>query len=304
MTSFTVPRSLNVAVTGSAGFLGRPLCEALLRRSHRVMPIDLADGCDIFDGSITSRLQDIEVLVHLAGPSSSLLFVQDPAGAHRTAIDGLRNVLHGYRGRFVFPSSCTIYGESAVPVAESQPLPSPPNLYAAAKVEAEAILRQSRIEGQDVRIARIFTGYGAGELDKLAYASTVSKFIYEMIHDRRPTIFADGQQSRDYVFIADIVAILIKMVEADRCPPIVNVGTGIGTSSLSLVEAINSTLGTHIMPRFIPAPIGYVGSIVANPGLAHEELGWRAETTLQVGVRSTCNYLVSMLRKHPKQRID
>ena len=224
-------------MTGSEGFIGRPICQKLISLGYEVMSFDRKLGQD------ATREEDVikvasyaEAVIHLGGPCSMLMFQENPHRSWVETIRGMKNILRYCSGRIVFPSTCTLYGESLLPVREDKELPPPPNLYAAAKMECERLCFQAAIRGADVRILRIFTGYGPGELQKGPYASPLMHFARNMLSGQRPVVYGDGTQIRDFVHIDDIVEFLVRGLETRSRERLFNVGSGKGTSFLKVLR--------------------------------------------------------------------
>ena len=146
-----------VLVTGSEGFIGRPICHKLLSLGYEVIPFDKRLGLDATrQEDVIKAASNANAVIHLGGPCSMLMFQENPQRSWIEAIKGMKNILRYCPGRIVFPSTGTLYGQSNLPVLEDKELPPPPNLYAAAKIECERLCFQAVSHGADVRILRIF----------------------------------------------------------------------------------------------------------------------------------------------------
>ncbi|HEV3471248.1 MAG TPA: NAD(P)-dependent oxidoreductase [Pyrinomonadaceae bacterium] len=282
----------SVLVTGSEGFIGGALSAGLKAAGYDVIPFDLRLGQDVTDEALLeAALAGADGVVHLGSPSSALMYVEGHEQAWSQSVAGLTNILKNFRGRVVFPSTCTLYGDSRQPVTEGRQLPHPPNAYAAAKVECERLCFLYNLKGADVKVLRIFTGYGPGEWYKGAYSSPLTRFLRYIAEGERPVVYGDGRQIRDFVFVDDIVAALIRALETDSEECLFNIGTGRGSSFLEVINLLNREVGARAEPYFVAPPAGYVASVIADVGLARRELGYAPEVRLEEGVRRTVHEL-------------
>jgi UDP-glucose 4-epimerase len=275
-----------VLVTGSSGFLGTAVSALLTARGYEVLPFDLVSGPDVtVESDLRPALEAADAVVHLAAPCSALMFRETPVESWDTTIRGMANVLQYARGRVVLASTCTLYGDSPLPVTEDHLLPAAPNLYAAGKLECERLCFLSALtRGTDVKICRVFSGYGPGERFKGPYASPVMHFLRDLHHGRRPRIFGDGSQIRDFVYIDDVAAHLVAALETKSKEYLFNVGTGLGTSFLEMTNLIGAALGREANPELVPAPPGYVANVVSDPSRSIRELGLKAQVGFAEGI--------------------
>jgi len=280
---------MRILVTGSKGFIGKNLLQHLKsRRDYEVEGFDIKDGQDVLNiNHVRKAVRDVDVVVHLAGKSSSHHFFEDPLKAWRTNVEGTANIVNelSREAKIIFLSTGTIYGDSAKPARESDPLPIPPNLYALSKLEGE---RLCLLHGNCV-ILRVFTGYGVGEEHKGAYASPIYKFVKSMLKGEPPLIYGDGKQVRDCIYISDIIKVIEFFIRNNPKHKILNVGTGVGTDFLSVIQIINNLLGTEISPVFTQPPKGYVGSIVADINLLKQEMDFNP-ISIEEGIKQLIRY--------------
>lgn len=290
----TAGKPKTVLVTGAAGFLGHAVAETLRRSGHGVISLDVRTGRDVLDkAAVETAVYGVGAVIYLAGPSSSLMYREEPARRWREAVRGLRNIMESFKGRIVFASTGTVYGDSITPAEEGRDLPPPPNLYAAAKLECERLCLLYNLKGGDAKIVRIFTGYGPGELTKGIYASPVWRFIEDIVRGVRPAVYGDGLQVRDFVFVHDIVTGLMRALQTDSREHVFNVGTGRGTRLLDLVHLISRQVGRSVDPILVEPPKGYVASVVADVSLARRELGFSAGVAIEDGIRLTFRELAA-----------
>lgn len=287
----------SVLVTGSSGFIGQALTQALEKRGYSVVPFDKIEGYDVLDKSnLGEALRQVDGVIHLGSPSSVLDYFEDQESFWNTTVIGLMNILELYKGRVVFPSTCTVYGQSLT-AKESQCLLEPPNSYAAAKIECERLCFLHNLTGGDVKIARIFTGYGPEEWVK-KYPSPVMLFIKDMCNGTRPIIYGDGSQIKDFVFIDDIVNYLIEVLETESQERIFNIGTSVGSSFLTIIDLINEALGTNTKPIFSKKPQNrrFIQTIVADMDLSINELKYAPSFSIEQGIKITTKKYLSSLK--------
>jgi UDP-glucose 4-epimerase len=302
-------------VTGGAGFIGSNLVDALLVRGDEATVVDdlstgrrsnldsaLAAGAelvelDIREGEKLSALaaeRRPERVFHLAAQIDVRKSLADPAFDAAINVGGTANVLEAARaggcGRVVFVSTGgAIYGEGegqGLPLDESTPI-APLSAYGQSKFAAEGYLalyeRLYGVSGVSLRLGNV---YGPRQ-DPLGEAGVIAIFCGALKERGRPTIFGDGTQTRDYIYVGDVVAAAIAAAGAEVSGPI-NIGTGKETTVLELVEALRGLGGTESFePEFAPPRAGEVQRIALDAGRAERELDWRPEMTLSEGLRVT-----------------
>jgi UDP-glucose 4-epimerase len=302
-------------VTGGAGFIGSNLVDALLARGDEVTVVDdlstgrlsnlepaLAAGAeldemDIRDGEALSALASQrrpELIFHLAAQIDVRKSLADPFFDASINVGGTANVLDAARacdcGRVVSISTGgAIYGEGEgqdLPLSEEAPI-APLSAYGQSKFCAEGYVslyeRLYGLSGVSLRLGNV---YGPRQ-DPLGEAGVIAIFCGLLKDGGRPTVFGDGTQTRDYIYVGDVVAAAIAAGDSGVGGPI-NVGTGLETSVLELVEALRGLSGGDgFEPEFAPARTGEVQRISVDPGRAERKLGWRAEMDLDEGLRVT-----------------
>ena len=293
----------SILVTGSSGFIGKAITDILVDRGYDVIRFDRQEGNDVLDRArLKTALSHADGVIHLGSPSSMLDHLKDRTGSWNNAITGLVNILELYKGRIVFPSTCTLYGSSEFPASETLQLPEPSNPYAAVKVECERLCLLYNLKGRNSKIVRIFTGYGPEEWQK-SYPSPVTNFIKEIYKGKNPSVYGDGTQVRDFVFIDDIVNCLVMVLETQSHEYIFNVGTGKATSFIEVIQLINRAMGIHSEPLFgkNDPPERYAQSIVADLTLSHLELGYKPSITIEEGIKRTVEaYITNEKRRSMK----
>ncbi|HST69614.1 MAG TPA: NAD-dependent epimerase/dehydratase family protein [Solirubrobacterales bacterium] len=304
-------------VTGGAGFIGSNLVDALLARGDEVAVVDdlstgrrvnlegaLAAGAelaelDIRDGETLAQLvseKRPEVVFHLAAQIDVRKSLEDPAFDAAINVGGTANVLEAAKaadcGRVVFVSTGgAIYGEGEgqqLPLSEEAPI-APLAAYGQSKYAAEGYLalyeRLYGLSGVSLRLGNV---YGPRQ-DPLGEAGVIAIFCGALKEGRRPTIFGDGSQTRDYIYVGDVVAAALAAAASEVTGPI-NIGTGRETSVLDLVKALRELSGDDdFQADLAPPRPGEVQRITLDAGRAERELGWKATIDLNDGLRHTLN---------------
>jgi UDP-glucose 4-epimerase len=304
-------------VTGGAGFIGSHLVDSLAARGDEVLvlddfssgkrenlagaleagaeviELDVADAQAMFDAVGGYRPQNV---FHLAAQIDVRRSMADPGFDARLNVVGTVNALEAATragvAKFVFTSTGgAIYGEGAersdeLPFAESARC-EPFSIYGQSKLAAEGYIDlYGRTRGLPATTVRLGNIYGPRQ-DPATEAGVVAIFCGVGRDGGRPTMFGTGEQTRDYVHVADVVAALIAAQESDDAGPI-NVGTGVETSVLRLAELVGRASGRDdFEPEFAPAREGEIERTVLDTAGAAERLGWRAERTIEAGIEQT-----------------
>jgi UDP-glucose 4-epimerase len=306
-------------VTGGAGFIGSNLVDALLARGDQVTVVDnlstgrmvnlepgLSAGAelvemDIRDGEALGRLAQEkrpEAIFHLAAQIDVRKSLADPFFDAGVNVGGTANVLEAARasecGRVVSISTGgAIYGEGQgqqLPLPEDAPI-APLSAYGQSKFAAEGYVslyeRLYGLSGVSLRLGNV---YGPRQ-DPLGEAGVIAIFCGLLKEGARPTVFGDGTQTRDYIYVGDVVSAALAAGDSEATGPI-NVGTGVETNVLELIEALRALGGREdFEPEFAPERTGEVQAISIDAGRAERELGWRAGMGLDEGLRVTLDSL-------------
>jgi UDP-glucose 4-epimerase len=306
---------MRTLVTGGAGFIGSNLVDALLARGDAVTVVDdlstgrrqnldaaLAAGAELAEldireaGPLAGLLAAArpEVVFHLAAQIDVRKSIADPAFDASINVGGTANLLEAARAvgspRIVFSSTGgAIYGEGEgqrLPLAEQAPI-APLSPYGQSKYAAEGYLalyeRLYGISGVSLRLGNV---YGPRQ-DPLGEAGVIAIFCGRLRAGERPTVYGDGRQTRDYIYVGDVVAAALAAAGSGPGGAI-NIGTGIETDVLELAARLGELGGTEgFEPELAPARTGEVQRISLDPARAERELGWRAKTSLEEGLRLT-----------------
>ena len=304
---------MRTLVTGGAGFIGSHLVDALLARGDDVTVVDdLSSGReqnlagaveagadlvrgDVRDGSSLTALVSIarpDAIFHLAAQVDVRVSLSDPAFDARTNVEGTINVLEAARAagvrRVVFSSTGgAIYGETDIlPTPESvQPLPMA--AYGQSKYCAERYLGlYERLYGLSTMALRFGNVYGPRQ-DPHGEAGVIAIFCGRLHAGKRPLIYGDGTQTRDYIFVKDLVEALLA-AGSSSAGGVVNIGTETETSVLELLGVLRSLRGPDAPEaQFADARTGEIDRSCLDAGRAREVLGWRASTPIADGLRQT-----------------
>ncbi|ODS37688.1 MAG: UDP-glucose 4-epimerase [Candidatus Altiarchaeales archaeon WOR_SM1_86-2] len=298
-------------VTGGAGFIGGNLVERLVRDGYGVRVIDDlstgkienlegVEGIDFIEGDIRNFdydiLDDVEVVFHQAAQIDVRKSVDDPKYDLDVNVGGTINLLEGVLKsgvkKIVYASSGgACYGDpKCLPADETHPT-DPISPYGASKLSAEKYIRiYSENYGLSYAILRYGNVYGPKQ-DPLGEAGVIAIFLNRILNDRKPVIYGDGHQTRDYVHVADVVESNLLAANKDTRHKIFNVGTGIETSVNRLVEIISDVLGKKVVPEHTKERKGEVRRICLDISLARKELGFEPEMNLREGIGNVLEWM-------------
>lgn len=301
-------------VTGGAGFIGSHIVGALLARGDRVRVLDnLSTGhrrnvdlhkgrIDFIEGDLVNphdverALDGVEFVFHQAALASVPRSVDAPLDTNAACVTGTVTLLDAARRvgvrRVVFAGSSSAYGDQPTPTKHERLLPAPLSPYAAAKVAGEYYCQAfTATYGLETVVIRYFNVFGPRQDPKSQYAAVIPKFITEILAGRRPTIFGDGRQSRDFTFIDNIVQGNLLAAEAPGAAgQTINVACGESFDLLQLMNGINAALGTKVDPVFEPARAGDVRDSLADISLARKLLNYEPVVGFEEGLRRTVEF--------------
>jgi UDP-glucose 4-epimerase len=308
-----------VLVTGGAGFVGSHLCDRLLAEGHSVVAVDdLATGrevnlADAFEHGESFAFTEMDVrtqgllevftrhrpdvVMHLAAQAGVRPSLEDPDHDASVNVMGTLNVLRcasavGSRKIVYAASGGTLYGEPAsVPVRESAADGAhPESPYGISKkVVLEYLSFYSRQRGLDFTALALGNVYGPRQ-DPTGEAGVIAIFASSMLAGETPTIFGDGEQTRDYVYVEDTVEAFAAAMDG-ASGEIVNIGTGLETSVNALHAMLAEIVGSPSEPAYGPQPEGELRRIALDNSLAASVLGWRPRTDLSSGLARTVEHL-------------
>ncbi len=300
---------MRVLITGGAGFIGSHLVECLLDSGVKVRVLDNlstgkrenlpADGSryefvhgDIGDWSTVSDcVRDVDAVAHLAAVASVQASIDKPIETHRTNFDGTLNLLeasrlHGVK-RLLYASSAAIYGDTAqLPVAE-EAAPRPLSPYAVDKLAGEYYLRYYFNKfGLAATAFRFFNIYGPRQDPSSPYSGVISIFVERARRGEVVTVFGDGTQTRDFVYVADLAALLAGVVQGpEGVGGLFNVRTGKRYSLLQLLDCLEKLSGRKISRRHEPARLGDIQHSCADVSRLQQVFGSAPATLFDQGLK-------------------
>lgn len=295
-------------VTGGAGFIGSHLVEGLLAQGQQVRVLDnlstgrrgnlagVMDQIEFVEGTIEDQatvaraVAGVEVIFHLAAIVSVPHSMAKPAQTEQINTLGTLNLLQTARAagvrRLVLSSTCAVYGdEPTLPKTEMMCL-QPKSPYAVSKLAAEYYCQIFwEAFGLETAVLRYFNVFGPRQDPSSPYSGVISIFVDKLSQGLVPTIFGDGQQTRDFVFVEDVVrANLLAATVPQAAGKTLNIGTGYPISIQQLFETLRQILEREVAPTYGPARSGDVMHSYADPSQARAILGWEAQIMLEAGL--------------------
>jgi UDP-glucose 4-epimerase len=308
---------LKALVTGGGGFIGSNLVRALLARGDEVSVLDnfstgsranlagLEHDVQLVEGDLRSyervhaAIRGVEVVFHQGALPSVPRSVQDPLTTTAVNIEGTLNVLLAARDesvrRTVNASSSSVYGNTGtLPRVETQ-APDPISPYAVAKLAAERFCTSfSRVYGMEIVSLRYFNVFGPRQDPTSQYAAVVPRFIRAIADGEPVTIYGDGEQSRDFTFVDNVVSANLLAADAPEVGgEILNVATGGSVTVNALADAIGALLGKPVEKTYEPAREADVHASWADVDAAERLLGYRPQVDFADGLRRTSDYLLA-----------
>lgn len=307
-------------VTGGAGFIGSHLAQALVERGDEVVVLDnfstgrrenldpithnprLANRLTLIEGDLLDRsaleqaLKGVTVVYHQGALASVPRSVSSPLDTHAACVTGTVHLLDAARAagvrRVVYAGSSSAYGNLPYQSKREADFPGPLSPYAAAKLAGEYYCQAfTSTYGLETVVIRYFNVFGPRQDPASEYSAVIPKFVTAMLQGKRPTVYGDGTQSRDFTFVDNVVA--GNLAAAERPAAVgraINVACGAQITLLDLVAAINRVLGTHIEPHFAERRTGDVRSSLADISLARELLGYEPRVSFEEGLRRSIDY--------------
>ena len=302
-------------VTGGAGFIGSHLVEELVRRRQHVRVLDnfssgrrenlahLAEQVEIIEGDIRDiatvrqAIKGVDYVLHQAALASVPQSVADPLTTDQVNVEGTLNVLLAARDtharRVVFASSCAVYGDNPVLPKHEQMPPEPLSPYAASKLAGEGYCRAfQQVYNLPTVVLRYFNVFGPRQDPHSQYAAVIPKFITSALNGRALTVFGDGQQSRDFVYVANVVMANLLACQADGAiGQVINVASGQRYSLLDLIDHLKRLLGGEALRvEHLPPQPGDVRHSLGDIRRAAKLLGYTPQVDFITGLRNTVQY--------------
>jgi nucleoside-diphosphate-sugar epimerase len=298
-------------VTGGAGFIGSHLVGRLLCEGWKVRVLDnfcsgswdnlrpIQSDIEVIVGDIRDKeacrkaCQDMDSVFHMAAIASVVRSIEDPILSHDVTLGGTLNLLLAARDqkvrRFVFSSSASVYGNAeTIPTSENQPL-DPQSPYASDKASGEFYCRNFwDLFGLETVILRYFNVFGPRQSANSGYAAVIPRFVHIATAGGTPTIYGDGLQTRDFVYVDNVVSANLQAGLVDGVAgQTFNIAGGQGTSLLELLTILSRLTGAQLKPEFLPARAGEVRHSRADISRARYMLGYAPADSLASGLKRT-----------------
>jgi UDP-N-acetylglucosamine/UDP-N-acetyl-alpha-D-glucosaminouronate 4-epimerase len=308
-------------VTGGAGFIGSHLAEGLVKRGHRVRvadslitgkrsnldhipQVEFVEG-DLADIDVARRaVEGCQFVLHQAAIPSVPRSVKDPIASNRANVDATLNTLVAARDagvrRLVFAGSSAAYGDTPTLPKHEAMTDNPLSPYALQKVIGEQYLKLfTRLYGLETVSIRYFNVFGPRQDPSSPYSGVISVFATALLENRPPTIYGDGEQTRDFTYVANVVDGVLRAADAPGASgEIINVATGGRISLNTLFKTMRSVIGSRVEPVYQEVRAGDVRDSQADISKAQKLLGYQPTVSFEDGLRQTIDWYRS-LPAHP-----
>ncbi|MEN6319750.1 MAG: SDR family oxidoreductase [Syntrophaceae bacterium] len=306
-------------VTGGAGFIGSNIVEELVRQDEQVRIIDnfstgkagnvepFKDLIEIVEGDIRDyevvceAVRDVDIILHQAALPSVPRSISDPITTNEVNVTGTLNVLMAAKEngvkRVVYASSSSVYGDNPKLPKEESMMPNPLSPYAVSKLAGEKYCQVfSNVYNLETISLRYFNVFGRRQDPNSQYSAVIPKFIKAMMNDSRPLVYGDGEQSRDFTYVKNVVSANILAARADcRAGIVMNCACNGQTTLNELVQKINGILGKNVEPIYEASRSGDIKRSFASVEAAAENLGYRPIVDFDSGLRETVKWYQSVL---------
>jgi nucleoside-diphosphate-sugar epimerase len=300
-------------VTGGAGFIGSHLTEELVRRGHQVRVVDSlitgkrrnldhVKGVEFLEGDLAAAdvarraVDGVEYVLHQAAIPSVPRSVKDPLTSNEANVTGALNILVAARDagvkRLVYAGSSSVYGDTpTLPKREDMPT-NPLSPYALQKLVAEQYCQIfTRLYGFETVTTRYFNVFGPRQDPGSPYSGVISLFSSAILEGRRPIIYGDGEQTRDFTYVANVVDGVLRACEAPKAPgEVMNVATGGRISLNELLRVMNTICGTNAEPIYKEPRAGDVRDSQADISKAKALLDYKPIVAFEDGLRQTIDW--------------
>ncbi|KAA6464689.1 SDR family oxidoreductase [Acidobacteria bacterium AB60] len=299
-------------VTGAAGFIGRSIAAALLARGETVRGVDsfitgkrenLAglEGMEFVEGDLANPVvcgtvcDGVEVIFHEAALASVPRSVADPIGTNVNCVDATLNLLVAARSagvrRVIYAGSSSAYGDTPTLPKHEQMTPSPISPYAVAKLAGEHYMRSFwRVYGLETVVLRYFNVFGPYQDPNSHYSGVLAVFCRKMLAGEQPTIYGDGEQSRDFTFIENVVHANLLAAAAPRekvAGQVMNAATGSRITLNDTFRTLCGVTGYRGEPAYAAPRAGDIRDSLADIGLARDLMGYTPQVNFEEGLRRT-----------------
>ncbi|MCJ7508569.1 MAG: SDR family oxidoreductase [candidate division Zixibacteria bacterium] len=304
-------------VTGGAGFIGSNIVEELVRRGEKVKVLDnfssgrrnniahLLDEIEVVEGdvrdfwTVIQATKGVEYILHQAALPSVQRSVNNPLTSNEVNINGTLNLLEAAKEygikRFIYASSSSVYGDTpTLPKIEDMP-PKPLSPYAITKLAGEEYCQTfSKLYDLPTVCLRYFNVFGTRQDPTSQYSAVIPKFIRLLLDKKTPIIYGDGEQSRDFTFVRNVVEANLLACQSDISGgEVINIACGQSFSLNQLVSLLNEIVGTNIKPEYAQAKPGDVMHSLADVSKAKRVLGYEPKISFAEGIRKTVEWFRS-----------
>ena len=305
---------MKILVTGGGGFIGSHVVDRLLRDAHDVRVLDnfatgrrenllgVMDDIELVEGDLQSyervhnAVSGCEMVLHQGALPSVPRSVQDPLTSSATNVTGTLNVLLAARDagvrRVIYASSSSIYGANPELPKHERLLPQPISPYAVAKLAGEGFCRSFfEVWGLETVALRYFNVFGPRQDPMSQYAAVIPNFINALADGRQPVVYGDGEQSRDFTYVGNVVEGNVLAMSAEGVAgKVFNVAAGDRTSLNQLLEHLKVLIGAEVEARYEDPRPGDVKHSQADVSAAERELGFRPQVSVEEGLRLTFDW--------------
>lgn len=313
-------------VTGGAGFIGSHIAEALVRRGDKVRVLDnLSTGrltnlepildqiewieADLCDAEAVGRaVAGVDCVFHEAALASVPRSVEAPLDTNAACVTGTVTLLDAARRagvrRVVYAASSSAYGDQPTSAKRETDLPAPISPYGAAKLAAEFYCQAFHATyGLETVALRYFNVFGPRQDPDSPYSAVIPLFLTALLEGRRPIVYGDGHQSRDFTFVGNVVQGNLLAADAPGVAGrTLNLANGRSTSLLELLAVLNDLTGTDVAPLFEPPRVGDVRESLADIMLARRLLGYEPATSFDEGLRQSIDYYRELVARRRSPR--
>lgn len=314
-------------VTGGAGFIGSHIAEALVQRGDRVRVLDnlstghranlepCGDALEFIEGdvadptAVAEAVRGVDCIFHEAALASVPRSVEAPLDTNAACVTGTVTLLDAARRagvrRLIYAASSSAYGDRPSSPKRETDLPAPISPYGAAKLAAEYYCQAfTATYGFETVALRYFNVFGPRQDPDSPYSAVIPLFITALLAGKRPTVYGDGQQSRDFTFVANVVHGNLLAADAPNVAGrMFNLANGRATSLLSLISQLNELLGTQVEPIHAPPRVGDIKESLADISAARQALGYEPQVGFEEGLRQSIGYYRELVKERTKAEV-